>query len=146
MSELDKIRHAPEVHKVEELCADRYAVRYHDGSATLVNGQGETIPSPLQKLDFIQNVRRIGTLQGMPHFAYKGCDWATRNQPEIGMFDYAGHAKAFRDPRLAGLETLEELQHEFNQLVIKSNDPSNPRRNDPMLLDLDQKQTLSQHM
>lgn len=146
MSELSKLKQDPDVYRIEELAKGRHVVRYQDGSALLVNEQGEMIKSPLQNYDIVQQVRCIGTLQGMPHFAFKACNWATRDRFETGMFDYAGHEKAFPDPRLAGLESLEEIQHEFNKLVIASNDPTNVRRNDPMLVDLSQGKSLTPSM
>ncbi len=140
---MNRIKWDPSVERVEELCKDRYAVRYKDGSALLVDSQGKTVPSPLDRYEIVMTVRRIGELQGMPHFAFKACDWATRNRPETGMFDYAGHERLFQDPRLSGLETLEEVQAEFNKLVIASHDLSNPRRNDVMTVDLRERPNLS---
>lgn len=146
MSELSKLKQDPDVFRIDELRKDRYVVRYNDGSALMVNAHGETIRSPLQNYDVVQQVRDIGELQGMPFFAFKACNWATRNQTEIGLFDYAGHERAFLDPRMAGLESLEAVQHEFNKLVIASHDQNNPRRNDPMMADLSQGKSLTPSM
>lgn len=146
MSELSKLKQNPDVYRIEELAKDRHVVRYQDGSALLVNGRGEIVKSPLQNYDVIHQVRDIGELQGMPYFAFKACNWATRNQTETGIFDYAGHEKVFLDPKLAGLESLEEIQHEFNKLVIASHDQNNPRRNEPMLAVLSQGKSLSPSM
>ena len=70
MSELSKLKQDPDVYRIDELRKDRYVVRYNDGSALMVNAHGETIRSPLQNSDVVQQVRDIGELQGMPFFAF----------------------------------------------------------------------------
>lgn len=136
MSELDKIKRHPDVYRVEELCEGCHWVRYQDGSALLVDSWGRTIPSPLQKHEIVQQVRTLGVLQGVRHFVFKACEWATRDRAEFGMFDKEGHEKVFCDPKLENLDSMERIQDEFNKLVIASRDRTNPRRKEPMLVDL----------
>ena len=76
-------------------------------------------------------------MEGKPHFAFEGRDWANRKMSETGIFDSDGHRKLFRDPRAAGVEGVEYLKWEFERLEKLSKDPMNPRRNDPFLIDVD---------
>ena len=123
------------VESVQPACPGFYSVKYDDGSMSVVNSTGHILDSPMHGYDVIQEFRYLGNLQGMPHFAFKGQDYATRSQePKVGMFDLNGHEKWFRDPRLHP-KTLEGIQQEFDKLVKASLDKGNPRRNDPMLAD-----------
>jgi len=148
MSLMSDMMHDPEVRKVEHLCdnPERYAVRYDDGSAALIDGDGKMIKSPLGQFDVISKVEFIGRMNGVPHFAYEGRDYATRHMSETGMFDANGHQKLFRDPRSAGIEGVDYIKWEFERLEKIANDPRNPRRDDPMLVDLDEKQNLGMRM
>ena len=118
----------------------RYAIRFDDGSAMLVDGDGKRIESPLSRYDVITDVQFIGRANGVPHFAFEGRDWATRHTSETGMFDSEGHQKLFRDPRNAGLDGVDYIKWEFERMEKLSNDKSNPRRNDPFLVDIDSPQ------
>lgn len=123
------------VESVQLACPGFYSVKYDDGSMSLVNSTGHALDSPMHGCDVIQEFRYLGKLQGMPHFAFKGQDYANRSQePKVGMFDLNGHEKWFRDPRVHP-KTLEGIQQEFDKLVKASLDMKNPRRNDPMLAD-----------
>ena len=139
MSRMSEIMHDPEVRKVDLLCEkpECYAVRYEDGSAMLVNAEGNRINSPLDRYDFITDVQFIGRMNGVPHFAFEGRDYATRHTSETGMFDAEGHQKLFRDPRSAGIEGVDYIKWEFERLERQANDKTNPRRNDPVLVDID---------
>lgn len=139
MSRMSEIMHDPEVRKVDLLCKkpECYAVRYEDGSAMLVNAEGNRIKSPLDRYDFITDVQFIGRMNGVPHFAFEGRDYATRHTSETGMFDAEGHQKLFRDPRSAGIEGVDYIKWEFERLEKQANDKTNPRRNDPVLVDID---------
>lgn len=139
MSRMSEIMHDPEVRKVDLLCEkpECYAVRYEDGSAMLVNAEGNRIKSPLDRYDFITDVQFIGRMNGVPHFAFEGRDYATRHTSETGMFDAEGHQKLFRDPRSAGIEGVDYIKWEFERLERQANDKTNPRRNDPVLVDID---------
>ncbi len=123
------------VESVQPACPGFYSVKYDDGSMSVVNSTGHVLDSPMHGYDVIQEFRYLGNLQGMPHFAFKGQDYATRSQePKVGMFDLNGHEKWFRDPRVHP-KTMEGIQQEFDKLVKASLDMNNPRRNDPMLAD-----------
>ena len=139
MSTISEYMRDPEVSKVQLLCdkPERYAIRYEDGSAMLVDGDGNMIKSPLGQFDVVSKVEFIGRAQGVPHFAFEGRDYATRYTSETGMFDAEGHQKLFRDPRNAGIEGMEYIKWEFERLEKLSNDHSNPHRNDPFLVDID---------
>lgn len=139
MSRMSEIMHDPEVRKVDLLCEkpECYTVRYEDGSAMLVNAEGNRIKSPLDRYDFITDVQFIGRMNGVPHFAFEGRDYATRHTSETGMFDAEGHQKLFRDPRSAGIEGVDYIKWEFERLERQANDKTNPRRNDPVLVDID---------
>ena len=139
MSRMNDIMHDPEVRKVDLLCdkPECYAVRFEDGSAMLVNANGDRIKSPLDRYDFITNVQFIGRMNGVPHFAFEGRDYATRHTSETGMFDSEGHQKLFRDPRSAGIEGVDYIKWEFERLEKQASDQNNPRRNDPFLVDID---------
>lgn len=139
MNQMSDIMHDPEVSKVQLLCEnpERYAVHYEDGSATLVDREGKLIRSPLGNYDVISRVEYIGRLEGKPHFAFEGRDYANRHMSETGMFDSEGHQKLFRDPRSAGIDGVDYIKWEFQSLERLANDPRNPRRDDPMLVDID---------
>lgn len=139
MSRMSEIMHDPEVSKVDLLCdkPECYAVRYEDGSAMLVNAEGEKIKSPLDNYDVISRLEYIGRLDGKAHFAFEGREWGSRKMPETGMFDTEGHQKLFRDPRSAGIEGVDYIKWEFERLEKLANDPTNSRRNDPQLVDID---------
>lgn len=139
MSSISDYMRDPEVSKVDLLCDKpmRYAIRFDDGSAMLVDGDGKRIESPLSRYDVITDVQFIGWANGVPHFAFEGRDWATRHTSETGMFDSEGHQKLFRDPRNAGLDGVNYIKWEFERMEKLSNDKSNPRRNDPFLVDID---------
>ena len=139
MSSISEYMRDPEVSKVDMLCdkPERYAIRFDDGSAMLVDGDGKRIESPLSRYDVITDVQFIGRANGVPHFAFEGRDWATRHTSETGMFDSEGHQKLFRDPRNAGLDGVDYIKWEFERLEKLSNDPTNSRRNDPFLVDID---------
>ena len=139
MSSISEYMRDPEVSKVQMLCdkPERYAIRFDDGSAMLVDGNGDRIKSPLDRYDVILDVQFIGRANGVPHFAFEGREWATRYMPETGMFDSEGHQKLFRDPRSAGIEGLDYIKWEFEKFEKLSNDRDNPRRNDPFLVDID---------
>lgn len=139
MSTISEYMRDPEVSKVDLLCDKpmRYAIRFDDGSAMLVDGDGKRIESPLSRYDVITDVQFIGRANGVPHFAFEGRDWATRHTSETGMFDSEGHQKLFRDPRNAGLDGVDYIKWEFERMEKLSNDKSNPRRNDPFLVDID---------
>lgn len=142
MSSISEYMRDPEVSKVDMLCdkPERYAIRFDDGSAMLVDGDGKRIESPLSRYDVITDVQFIGRANGVPHFAFEGRDWATRHTSETGMFDSEGHQKLFRDPRNAGLDGVDYIKWEFERMEKLSNDKSNPRRNDPFLVDIDSPQ------
>lgn len=142
MSSISEYMRDPEVSKVDLLCDKpmRYAIRFDDGSAMLVDGDGKRIESPLSRYDVITDVQFIGRANGVPHFAFEGRDWATRHTSETGMFDSEGHQKLFRDPRNAGLDGVDYIKWEFERMEKLSNDKSNPRRNDPFLMDIDSPQ------
>ena len=142
MSSISEYMRDPEVSKVDLLCdkPERYAIRFDDGSAMLVDGDGKRIESPLSRYDVITDVQFIGRANGVPHFAFEGRDWATRHTSETGMFDSEGHQKLFRDPRNAGLDGVDYIKWEFERMEKLSNDKSNPRRNDPFLVDIDSPQ------
>ena len=143
LAAMERMRQDPEVRKVDPLCPDRFALMYEDGSALLVNKNGDIIKSPLSKYDVVSNLQYLGTLEGKPHFAFEGRDYANRRWTDTVMFDSDGHQKMFRDPRTAGIEGVEYVKWEFERLEKLANDPSNPRRNDPVLVDLDEpKQSL----
>lgn len=139
MSSISEYMRDTEVSKVDMLCdkPERYAIRFDDGSAMLVDGDGKRIESPLSRYDVITDVQFIGRANGVPHFAFEGRDWATRHTSETGMFDSEGHQKLFRDPRNAGLDGVDYIKWEFERMEKLSNDKSNPRRNDPFLVDID---------
>ena len=139
MSSISEYMRDPEVSKVDLLCDKpmRYAIRFDDGSAMLVDGDGKRIKSPLDRYDFISDLQYIGRAQGVPHFVFEGRDYATRYTSETGMFDAEGHQKLFRDPRNAGIEGMEYIKWEFERLEKLSNDHSNPHRNDSFLVDID---------
>ena len=139
MSSISEYMRDPDVSKVDLLCDKpmRYAIRFDDGSAMLVDGDGKRIESPLSRYDVITDVQFIGRANGVPHFAFEGRDWATRHTSETGMFDSEGHQKLFRDPRNAGLDGVDYIKWEFERMEKLSNDKSNPRRNDPFLVDID---------
>lgn len=142
MSSISEYMRDPEVSKVDLLCdkPERYAIRFDDGSAMLVDGDGKRIESPLSRYDVITDVQFIGRANGVPHFAFEGRDWATRHTSETGMFDSEGHQKLFRDPRNAGLDGVDYIKWEFERMEKLSNDKSNPRCNDPFLVDIDSPQ------
>ena len=142
MSSISEYMRDPEVSKVDMLCdkPERYAIRFDDGSSMLVDGDGKRIESPLSRYDVITDVQFIGRANGVPHFAFEGRDWATRHTSETGMFDSEGHQKLFRDPRNAGLDGVDYIKWEFERMEKLSNDKSNPRRNDPFLVDIDSPQ------
>ena len=58
MSTISEYMRDPEVSKVQMLCdkPERYAVRYEDGSAMLVDGDGNMIKSPLGQFDVVSKV------------------------------------------------------------------------------------------
>ena len=138
MSTISEYMSDQEVSKVQLLCEkpERYAIRFEDGSAMLTDGDGNKINSPLGNYDVISKVEYIGRLEGKPHFVFEGRDWANRRMSETGMFDSDGHQKLFMDPRTAGIDGVEYIKWEFERLEKLANDPKNPRRNDPMLVDL----------
>lgn len=140
MSSISEYLRDLEVSKVQMLCdkPECYAIRFEDGSAMLVNAKGDRIKSPLDNYDFITNVQYIGQMNGMPHFAYSARDWATRHICETGIFDVEGHRKLFRDPCATETEGVDSIKEEFQRLEKMAKDPSNPRRNDPFLVDLDE--------
>lgn len=139
MSSISEYERDPEVSKIQMLCEkpERYAIRFEDGSAMLVDGSGKRIDSPISRYDVITDIQYIGRAHGVPHFAFEGRDWATRYTSETGMFDAEGHRKLFRDPRNAGIEGVDYIKWEFERLEKLSNDQMNPRRNDPFLVDID---------
>ena len=145
MSQISDYMHDQEVRKVQLLCEnpERYAIRFDDGSAMLTDGEGNRINSPLSNYDFITKVEYIGRMNDVPHFAFEGCEYASRHFPDTGMFDADGHRTLFRDPRTAGLDGVEYIKWEFERLEKLANDPTNPHRNDPVLIDLDEQQNLS---
>ena len=138
MAAMERMRQEdPNIRDINPLCPGRFAIRFEDGSAMLVDINGDIIKSPLEKYDVISRIEYIGTMEGKPHFAFEGRDWATRNMPETGMFDADGHQKLFRDPRSAGIEGVDYIKWEFEKFEKMSNDPRNPRRDDPFLVDID---------
>lgn len=139
MSSISEYERDPEVSKIQMLCdkPECYAIRYEDGSAILVNAKGDRIKSPLDRYDVISDVQFIGRVNGVPHFAFEGRDYANRNWPETGMFDSEGHQKLFRDPRSAGIDGMQYIKWEFERFEKMANDPMNPRRDDPFLVDID---------
>ena len=137
LAAMERMRQDPNVKMVDPLCPDRFVLMYEDGSAVLVNKDGKTIKSPLSKYDVVSNLQYLGKLEGKLHFAFEGRDYANRKWADTVMFDADGHQKMFRDPRTAGIEGVEYVKWEFERLEKLANDSTNPRRNDPMLVDLD---------
>lgn len=145
MSTISEYMRDPEVSKVDMLCdkPERYAIHFDDGSAILVDKDGDIIKSPLSKYDVVTDLQYLGRLEGKPHFAFEGREYDPRRWADTVMFDSDGHQKMFRDPRTAGIEGVQYVKWEFERLERLANDPLNPRRNDPMLVDLDEpKQSL----
>lgn len=139
MSKMNDIMHDMEVSKVQLLCEKPtcYAVRYDDGSAMLVDAEGNRIKSPLDRYDVISDIQYIGRANGIPHFAFEGREWGSRHTSETGMFDAEGHQKLFRDPRSAGIEGVNYIKWEFERFEKMASDKTNPRREDPFLVDID---------
>ena len=110
-----KIKQDPDVAKVECLPQLHFAVQYEDGSMSFLNSDLKPIKTPMHDYDVICNFCYLGDLNDVPHFAFKGTNWATRMQSETCIFDINGHQKIFRDPRLWGLESVFEIQKAFDK-------------------------------
>lgn len=110
-----KIKLDPDVVKVECLPQLHFAVQYEDGSMSFLNSDLKPIKTPMHGYDVIRNFRYLGDLNYVPHFAFKGTNWATRMHSETHIFDINGNEKLFRDPRLWGLESVFEIQKEFDK-------------------------------
>lgn len=110
-----KIKQDPEVVKVECLPQLHFAVQYEDGSMSFLNSDLKPVKTPMHGYDVIRNFCYLGDLNDVPHFAFKGTNWATRMHSETHIFDINGNEKLFRDPRLWGLESVFEIQKEFDK-------------------------------
>lgn len=142
MMDPDKYLKDPDVWKVEHPCKGIWFIRYDDGSVTVKDDHERTIQTPLHRFDVVQELRYIGTYRGAKHFAYKACEWATRNHPEYGIFDSRGHRKLFRDPNLMGLDSVDRIATEFEKMVKASKDKDNLLHDEPGLWDLDKKENI----
>ena len=115
--QLDRLQKMPEVAKVEVYPGGpRYFVQYEDGSASFMDENGKPIRTPMHGYDVIRNFRYLGDYHNVPHFAFKGTNYATRMHSETCVFDADGHEKLFRDPRLYGQESVFEVQKAFDRL------------------------------
>jgi len=110
-----KIKQDPDVVKVECLPQLHFAVQYQDGSMSFLNSDLKPVKTPMRDYDVIRNFCYLGDLNDVPHFAFKGTNWATRMQSETCIFDINGHQKIFRDPRLWSLESVFEIQKAFDK-------------------------------
>lgn len=114
--QIEKLQKLPDVEKVEVFPGVRYGVHYEDGSMSFLNHDGKSIKTPMQNYDVIRNFCYLGDYQGVPHFAFKGTNFANRMHSETCIFDVNGHEKLFRDPRLYAQESVFEIQKAFDRL------------------------------
>ena len=142
MMDPEKYLKDPDVWKVEHPCKGIWFIRYDDGSVTVKDDYENTIQTPLNRFDVVQELKFLGTYKGFHHFVYKACEYGSRNHPEYGIFDSRGHRKLFKDPRLMGLDSVDKIAAEFEKIVKAAQDKNNPRRDDSMLWDLDKKVNL----
>ena len=112
---MEKIRKDPEVERVDPLPQLHFAVYYKDGSMSFLNSDLKSIRTPMRDYDVIRNFCYLGDVDDVPHFAFKGTNWATRVQSETHIFDITGREKLFRDPRLWGLDSVFEIQKAFEK-------------------------------
>lgn len=116
MTTLEKLQQMPDATKVLELCQKHYAVQYEDGSMSFHDADGKSIKTPMSGYDVIRNFTYLGDYHDVPHFAFKGTNFATRMHSETCIFDINGHEKLFRDPRLYAQESVFEIQKTFDRL------------------------------
>jgi len=106
----------PEVVKVECMPMKHFAVSYEDGSMSFLDENGKSVKTPMRNYDIIRNFRYLGDYKDVPHFAFKGTNWANQMRSETCIFDINGNEKMFRDPRLYAQESVFEIQKAFNRL------------------------------
>ena len=104
------------VSKVECMPQKHFAVYYEDGSMSFLDENGKSVRTPMRNYDIIRNFRYLGDYKDVPHFAFKGTNWANQMHSETCIFDINGHEKLFRDPRLYAQESVFEIQKAFNRL------------------------------
>lgn len=114
--QIQKLEQMPDVQKVEALPGPRFAVSYEDGSMSFLDQNGKSVKTPMRNFDVVRNFRYLGDYQGVPHFAFKGTNFATRMHSETCIFDVYGNEKLFRDPRLYAQESVFEIQKAFDRL------------------------------
>jgi hypothetical protein len=110
-----KIKQDPDVTKVVCLPQLHFAVQYEDGAMSFLNSDLKPLKTPMRDYEVIRDFSYLGDLNDVPHFAFKGTNWATRMQSETHIFDIDGKEKLFRDPRLWGLESVFEIQKAFDK-------------------------------
>ena len=111
-----QLQQQPEVVKVECMPMKHFAVSYEDGSMSFLDENGKSVRTPMGNYDIIRNFRYLGDYKDVPHFAFKGTNWANQMHSETCIFDINGHEKMFRDPRLYAQESVFEIQKAFNRL------------------------------
>lgn len=111
-----QLQQQPEVVKVECMPMKHFAVSYEDGSMSFLDENGKSVKTPMRNYDIIRNFRYLGDYKDVPHFAFKGTNWANQMHSETCIFDINGHEKMFRDPRLYAQESVFEIQKAFNRL------------------------------
>ena len=114
--QLDRLQQLPDVEKVETFPGPRYGVHYEDGSMSFLDADGKSVKTPMRNYDVIRNFRYLGDYHDVPHFAFKGTNFATKMHSETCIVDINGHEKMFRDPHLYGQESVFEVQKAFDRL------------------------------
>ena len=114
-----QLQQQPEVVKVECMPMKHFAVSYEDGSMSFLDENGKSVKTPMRNYDIIRNFRYLGDYKDVPHFAFKGTNWANQMHSETCIFDINGNEKMFRDPRLYAQESVFEIQKAFNRLKVE---------------------------
>lgn len=103
-----------EVLRVDESGHGLNFIRFKDGSVAVRDDHDNPINTPLNGYDVIQDLKYAGLVDDVPVWAYKACNYATRNTPEQGYFNVYGEQ----------IYELQNLKKEDGQRFLQTVDSS----------------------
>ena len=106
------------VRRFEEIDSGIYFYQFDDYSGGLVNALGQTLDTSISDYEFILDMRVLGKLNGITHYAVK-CAYSSRTPVEYVIFSIKGNAVLLPGNGIRNADSLDRIYDEFQKLARK---------------------------
>lgn len=106
------------VRRFEEIDSGIYFYQFDDYSGGLVNALGQTLDTSISDYEFILDMRVLGKLNGITHYAVK-CAYSSRTPVEYVIFSIKGNAVLLPGDGIRNADSLDRIYDEFQKLARK---------------------------